>query len=170
MQKNSHVCNPETLRNFASVTFALQEQDVRTIYKKERRRVNLRYLFGLIFFAAIAVATYFLTDLPFLTWIACSIVGLLIVVYLIGAMVAKHNYKRQLRILDIKLYNYTLDGQWVYMAMKDDRSAFHRCYVPLKKVKPSLDGEYFSFPYKGKFCVIPRRVLPQNSPFLQLIR
>lgn len=170
MQTNlSHTYNPTATYNLATVTFALQEQDVQTIYKRERRRVNLHYVFGLIFFAAIAVAGYFL-DLLFLTWIACGMAAILTVVYLIGALLAKRDHKKQLRLWKIKLYNYTLDGERIYAAMKDDKYAFHQYSVPLKKVKPSLDGEYFSFHYKGKLRVIPRRVLPTNSPFLQLIR
>ena len=98
MQTNlSHTYNPTATYNLATVTFALQEQDIQTIYKRERRRVNLRYVFGLIFFAAIAVAGYFL-DLLFLTWIACGMAAILTLVYLIGALLARRDHKRQLRI------------------------------------------------------------------------
>lgn len=159
---HSYMYNP------ATVTFDLQERDIQNIYKKEREPVNRHYLFGLIIFAAIAAATYFL-DVQFLPWIAAGMAVIITAVYIIVTIIAKRNHKKQMRLWKIKLYNFSLCGAWLHVAMKDDRSAFHQQSIPVEDVKPSLDGEYFSFRYGRKLYVIPQRVLSKNSPFLQMI-
>ncbi len=159
---HSYIYNP------ATVTFAMQESDIQNIYKKERRSVNRHYLFGLIIFTVIAVATYFL-DVHFLPWIAGGMAAIITVVYLIVTIIAKRNYKKQMQLWKIKLYNFSLCGEWLHIAMKDDQSTFHQYTIPVEDVKPSLDGEYFSFRHNRKLYVIPQRVLSKNSPFLQLI-
>lgn len=160
---HSHKYNP------ATVTFALQERDIQNIYKKERKTVNRHYIFGLIIFAAIAAATYFL-EVKFLPWIAGGMAAMITVVYLIVTLIAKHNHKKQMKLWKIKLYNFSLRGEWLHVAMKDDRSAFHQHTISTEKVKISVDEEYLSFRHDGKLYVIPNRVLSKNSPFLQLPR
>lgn len=152
----------------ATVTFTLQERDIQNIYKKERKQVNRHYVFGLIIFATIAAAAYFL-EVQFLPRIADGMAAIITAAYLVVTIIAKHNHKKQLRLLKIKLYNFSLRGEWLHVAMKDNRSAFHQRSIPVESVKPSWDGEYFSFRYNRKLYVIPGRVLPKNSPFLQLI-
>lgn len=151
-----------------TVTFALQERDIQNIYKKERRHVNRHYVFGLLLFAAIAAAAYLL-EVQFLPQIAGGMAAIITAAYLVVTIIAKRNHKKQMRLLKIKLYNFSLHGEWLHVAMKDNRSAFHQHSIPVESVKASLDGEYFSFRYNRKLYVIPERVLSKNSPFLQLI-
>ncbi len=81
-----------------------------------------------------------------------------------------HSIDKQLRIRDVKLYNYSIYENQLVVTVKDNKKIFREVIVPRKKIKVTAWGEFLRFSYRGRTYAIPKRALAEDSLFLELTK
>ncbi len=151
------------------VTFELTKDELTSVYKPARRRANRNYALSVIAFAILAVVTYVL-ELPILPWVMIGMLGLSSIVYLCTRIKINRDLKKQLKLLDVKRYNYALYEDELVVTVKDDRSPFNEYIVPLDNVNATVYNDVWTFSYRGRIYALPTRVLRERSRYYKYAR